>query len=189
MLSRSDRLAEVVLAAQRGDAAAFTALVMEVQALAVGLAVGWLGDVELAREAAQEAFLDAHLHLGDLRDPGAFVPWFRRIVAKHCDRVTRRPALPLDPDASPSGAERVRDAAPDPVEQAERRDEARRVRAALERLPSHERVVIALQYLGGYSQPEIVRALDLPPTTVKKRAHDARHRLREELDMVQTSLT
>jgi F-type H+-transporting ATPase subunit beta len=49
--------------------------------------------------------------------------------------------------------------------------------------------VIALHYLGGYSQAEIARVLDLPPTTVKKRAHDARLHLREELSMVRTTLT
>jgi RNA polymerase sigma factor (sigma-70 family) len=180
-------LGELVAAAQAGDAAAFTTLVVRFQALAVGLAVGWVGDIERAREVAQEAFLEAHLHLRDLRDPDAFVPWFRRIVAKHCDRVTRRPALPLG--APLAGAGELGDPTPNPAEDLERRDEARAVRAALERLRPHERVVLALQYLGGYSQVEIARALGLPPTTVKKRAHDARRHLREELSMVRTSLT
>lgn len=46
------------------------------------VANSWLGDVELAREIAQEAFLDAYSHIQQLRDP-----------AKHCDRVTRRQRL------------------------------------------------------------------------------------------------
>jgi F-type H+-transporting ATPase subunit beta len=185
--SHSADLREFVRAAQCGDESAFTQIVMQVQRLAVGLAVGWLGDVELAREVAQEAFLDAHLHIGDLREPAAFVPWFRRIIAKHCDRVTRRSSVPLG--ASLSDAEMVADDAPEPEAEVVRRDEARTVRAALERLPARERVVIALQYLGGYGQAEIAHVLNLPLTTVKKRAHDARSRLREELYMVQTRLT
>ncbi|HEV8635398.1 MAG TPA: sigma-70 family RNA polymerase sigma factor, partial [Chloroflexota bacterium] len=184
---RAADLRELVGAAQRGDDAAFAGIVVRFQRLAVGLAVGWLGDVELAREAAQEAFLDAHLHLDDLRDPAAFAAWFRRIVAKHCDRLTRRPSLPMA--ASLSDAEAVADDAPDPGTAVERRDEARAVRAALERLPARERVIVALQYLGSYSQVEIARILSLPLTTVKKRAHDARGRLREELVMVRTTLS
>lgn len=184
--SRSVELREFVCAAQCGDENAFTVIVVRVQRLAIALAVGWLGDVELAREVAQEALLDAHLHLSDLRDPAAFVPWFRRIVAKHCDRVTRRSSLGMG--GALSDAEMVADDAALPDDAVERREEARAVRQALERLPAHERVVVALQYLGGYSQVEIARLLTLPLTTVKKRAHDARNQLREELRMVENRL-
>jgi predicted RNA polymerase sigma factor len=60
------------------------------------------------------------------------------------------------------------------------------VRAALERLPPRQLVIVAVQYLGGYSQAEIAGALGLPLTTVKKRKHDARAILREELAVVRT---
>lgn len=185
--SGSADLSDLVRAAQSGDERAFATLVMRVQHVAVGLAVGWLGDVELAREVAQEAFLDAHLHVHELRDPAAFTPWFRGVVAKHCDRVTRRTTLQTG--AALGDAAMVADSAPDPAAAVEQREAARAVRAALERLPAHERMVLALQYLGGYSQGEIARLLTLPLTTIKKRAHDARCRLREELLMVQTTLT
>jgi F-type H+-transporting ATPase subunit beta len=161
-------------------------LVVRFQRLAVALAVGWLGDVEFAREAAQDAFLDVHLHLTDLRDPTAFVAWLRRIVAKHCDRTTRRHLWQTG--AALADAEMVADDALGPEARIERRDAARGVRAALERLPPRQRVIVALQYLGGYSQAEIAGALGIPLTTVKKRAHDARAILREELAMLGTTL-
>lgn len=186
-LPHSADLQEFVRAAQSGDDRAFALLVMRVEHVAVGLAVGWLGDVELAREVAQEAFLDIHLHLHDLRDPAAFTSWFRRVVAKHCDRVTRRATLRTG--AALADAVTVADNAPTPETAIERREAARAVRTALDRLPAHERVVIALQYLGDYSQGEIAHLLTLPLTTIKKRAYDARRHLREELLMVQTTLT
>jgi RNA polymerase sigma-70 factor (ECF subfamily) len=179
-------LSEIVSAAQGGDDTAFAVLVVRFQRLALALSVGWLGDIELAREAAQEAFLDAHLHLADLRDPTAFVAWLRRIVAKHCDRTTRRHFGPAR--AALADAEMVADDALGPEAHVERRDEARDVRAALERLPPRQRVILAMQYLGGYSQAEIAGALGIPLTTVKKRAHDARAILREELSVVSTRL-
>jgi RNA polymerase sigma factor (sigma-70 family) len=179
-------LSEIVSAAQGGDDTAFAMLVVRFQRLAVALAVGWLGDIELAREAAQEAFLDVHLHLAELRDPAAFVAWLRRIVAKHCDRTTRRHLGPAR--AALADAEMVADDALGPEARLERRDEARGVRAALERLPPRQRMILALQYLGGYSQTEIAGALGIPLTTVKKRAHDARAILRQELAVVSTTL-
>jgi RNA polymerase sigma factor (sigma-70 family) len=187
--ARDEELAELVIAAQHGDDIAFAALVGRFQRLAVALALGWLGDIELARDAAQEAFLDAHLHLADLRDPAAFGAWLRRIVAKHCDRMTRRHSW-MDHHATlvDAEAEAVADGAPGPEANLERRDEARAVRTALERLPPRQRVVIALHYLGGYGQTEIAVALGIPLTTVKKRAHDARGTLREELAVIRTTL-
>ena len=47
--------------AQKGDTRAFSELVARFQDMAVGSAYGWLGDIELAREVSQEAFLDATL--------------------------------------------------------------------------------------------------------------------------------
>jgi len=48
------------------------------------------GDSGLAQDVAQEAFIDAYLSLGKLREPAAFPGWFRRIVLKQIDRVQRR---------------------------------------------------------------------------------------------------
>jgi RNA polymerase sigma-70 factor (ECF subfamily) len=123
-------LRHIVTAAQGGDDTAFAELVARFQRLAMALAVGWLGDIELAREAAQEAFLDVHLHLADLREPTAFVAWLRRIVAKHCDRTTRRHGWPAS--AALADAVLVADDAPGPEAHLERSDEARGVRAALD---------------------------------------------------------
>ena len=87
----------VVERAQSGDLAAFAELVVAFQDLAVGTAFSWLREIERARDATQEAFLEAHLHLRELREPAAFPAWLRTLVVKHCDRVTRRPRAVLTP--------------------------------------------------------------------------------------------
>ena len=51
----------------------------------------------------------------------------------------------------------------------ERRDEARRVRGALDELPPDQRQVIELAYFGGLTHSQIAEMLDLPPGTVKGR--------------------
>ena len=77
------------------EEAAFAALVRRFQDMAVGYACSVLKDFQLAEDAAQEAFFEAYRTLGQLREPAAFAGWFRRIVFKQCDRITRdkRPRL------------------------------------------------------------------------------------------------
>ncbi len=161
-------IAEQVRRAQAGDRVAFGRLVARFQDMVLGYAMGWLGDPEGARDAAQDAFIDAYLHLPQLAEPAAFPGWLRRIAVKHCDRRTRRkppPELP-PPGHLPSIEDRL----------AEREDRDR-LRAAIEALPEHERIVVALHYLGDQPQQEVADFLELPLSTVKKRLHSARRRL------------
>ena len=90
-----DSLTALVTEARDGDRFAFTRLVHRFQDFAVACAYARLGDPELARDAAQEALMDAYLHRAQIREPAAFPGWLRRIVLKHCDRLVRgkRPAI------------------------------------------------------------------------------------------------
>jgi RNA polymerase sigma factor (sigma-70 family) len=169
----------VVERAQHGDLAAFAELVVAFQDLAVGTAFSWLGEIELARDATQEAFLDAHLQLRDLREPVAFPAWLRTLVVKHCDRVTRRPRMVLAP------LEFVHDlsvAITDPDSEIAAAERAEWLRLAVEGLPAKERLVVALHYFAEVSGPALADFLELPLSTVKKRLRRARARLREEGD-------
>jgi DNA-directed RNA polymerase specialized sigma24 family protein len=78
-----ESLTSLVERARSGDLEAFTQIVCRFQAMAYGYAYAILGDLILAEDAAQEAFLEAHRKLDNLREPAAFPGWFRRIVFKH----------------------------------------------------------------------------------------------------------
>lgn len=165
-----------VRAAREGDHEAFTRLVMAHRFLAEGYARLWLRDAEAARDAVQDAFLDAWLRLRQLRDPAAFPGWLRRIVLKHCDRRTRvgpRPAGEDELSALPTSGLTL-DAAPPSTEAALARSE---LHAAVEALPAHERVVVALHYFGEIPQREVADFLEVSLETVKKRLERARRRL------------
>ena len=83
-------LPTLVEAARAGDTRSFGELVKSFQDMAFATCMVRVGDVQLAQDAAQEAFLDAWLNLGQLREPVAFPAWFRRILVKHADRQVRR---------------------------------------------------------------------------------------------------
>ena len=83
-------LTTLISRVHRGDRQAYGEIVARFQHMAVGYASVQLGDPHLAEDAAQEAFLQAFVDLGQLQEPAAFPGWFRRIVHKHCDRIRRR---------------------------------------------------------------------------------------------------
>jgi len=164
--------------AQAGDTTAFAALVSRFQDYAVGTAYGWLADIELARDVAQEAFLDAHRLLGDLREPRAFPGWLRQIVVKHCDRITRRRI----PETEPLNDRMTSSSDGRPEMQRALSEQAQHLRFAVEALPEKERIVVALQYFAEATGAEIAQFLSLPESTVKKRLRQARKRLHDEGD-------
>lgn len=181
-----ETLTQLVDGTRSGDLEAFGRLVRRFQQMAYGCAFSVLGDFHLAEDVAQEAFLEAYRQLPALREPEAFPGWFRRIVLKFCDRQTRRcrlPTVPLEDAAGVSSTE------PGPDRAAEEREMKERVLDAIRSLPDGQRMVTTLFYIDGYSQNEISEFLEVPVTTVKKRLHDSRKKLKERmLDMVDETL-
>ena len=181
-----DTLIALIQRAQAGDREAFGAIVQRFQDMAVGYAYALLGDFHLAEDAAQEAFIQAFHDLPTLHEPRAFAAWFRRIVFKHCDRLTRRkqkPTISLD------AVREVACAHVEPAQLAEQAELQAEVHAAIAGLPEHTRAVTLLFYISDYSQREIAAFLDVPLTTVKKRLQAARRQLQQRmLAMVQDNL-
>jgi RNA polymerase sigma factor (sigma-70 family) len=166
-----DALEVIVTRARDGDAEAFGILVRRFQDMAVGYGYSILHDFQLAEDAAQEAFFEAYRTLSKLREPAAFAGWFRRIVFKQCDRITRRHVVATVP----------LEAAPDPVQATDEEERKAEVFEAVRQLPEHERSAMTLFYIGGYSMDEVATFLEVPVSTVKGRLHSARERLRTML--------
>lgn len=165
----------LILKTRGGEIAAFELLVRRYQDLVAGTAYGWLGDPELARDVAQEVFLEAHLKLDQLQEPAAFRGWLRRIVIKQCDRITRRntPEQTVFQEDPQSVATTL-----GPAGRAERSEITDQIRFAVAGLPQHEREVVALHYFAEATGPELADYLELPLSTVKKRLRSARARLK-----------
>jgi len=166
-----DALEVIVTRAREGEAEAFGILVRRFQDMAVGYGYSILHDFQLAEDAAQEAFFEAYRTLSKLREPAAFAGWFRRIVFKQCDRITRRRVVATVP----------LEAAPDPVQATDEEEGKAEVFEAVRQLPEHERSAMTLFYIGGYSMDEVATFLEVPVSTVKGRLHSARERLRTML--------
>jgi RNA polymerase sigma-70 factor (ECF subfamily) len=156
-----------------GDTDAFGDLLARTEARILGLAWRILGNRDLARDAAQEAYLRAFRSLGSYRPTEPFEPWLVRIAVHACyDLSKKRGPLPvalesLDVLVSGDGSH--------PAEEAillrQRRD---LVQKALAGLPQGERAALVLRDLEGFSTEEAARILGVRPVTVRSQAATAR---------------
>ncbi|MBZ5535729.1 MAG: sigma-70 family RNA polymerase sigma factor [Acidobacteriia bacterium] len=173
-----ERMMSLVRAAQAGDDLAFAELVRSYQNMAVAYANSILGDYHLAEDASQEAFVDAYRELSSLREPAAFAAWFRTILFKHCDRLTRRKRHPI---TGLNAAFEVASPHPSPHETLESQDAQTLVRDAVSTLSDSERAVVLLYYMSEHSHATIAEFLGVTSNTVKTRLYSARQRLRKHM--------
>ena len=81
---------DLVVRAQRGDRDAFAVLATASIDRLYRVAYRILRDIEAARDATQQALLEAWRDLPTLRDPGRFEAWTYRLVVHACFREARR---------------------------------------------------------------------------------------------------
>lgn len=161
--------------ARKGESRAFDELAVRFRHTALSWASSRLRDESEAEDAVQDAFLTAYRELPNLRDDAAFPGWFRRIVRTACDRRMRRPGrdeLPLNEATVPQTGRTFADV------YAARQELLR----ALGELNPDFRSCLELHYVAGYRVREISSMLGVPAGTVKRRLHDARAFLRDQVE-------
>jgi RNA polymerase sigma-70 factor, ECF subfamily len=165
-----------------GDTRAFEVIFDRHAGAGYSLALRMCGRRALAEDIVQEAFLSLwRSGSGYDRARGSVRSWVLSAVHNRAVDALRRTGAKAGRDVSDEGiAERLpaREATDTEVE---RREEARRVRSALDELPPDQRQVIELAYFGGLSHSQIAEMLDLPPGTVKGRMRLGLTKLRSAL--------
>ncbi len=165
---------EWILAAQRGNQAAFGQLVSRHQRRAYAVARAIVLNHEDAEDAVQEAFLHAYRALDRFRPDQAFGAWLHRIVANAALDLTRRRKVREAEELPETVASPFRD----PAEAGNLRQ---RLRDALAALPPRQRAVIVLHDIEGFKHAEIGTMLGIPEGTARSDLHYARARLRDSL--------
>ena len=167
---------------QHGDAEAFEALYDRHGGPAFSLAYRIVGTRSAAEDATQDAFLSIwRSRVRYSRERGSVRTWILGIVHNRTIDSLRRNLVHDKRRASAEGIEE-REQAPELTDvEAVRRDEARTVRAALEKLPEPQVRVIELAYYGGFTHTEIAAMIEEPVGTVKGRMRLGLQKLRDEL--------
>jgi RNA polymerase sigma-70 factor (ECF subfamily) len=167
---------------QQGDPEAFEALYDRHGGPAFSLAYRIVGTRAAAEDATQDAFLSIwRSRVRYSRDRGSVRTWILGIVHNRTIDALRRNLVHDKRRASAEGIEE-REQSPELTDvEALRRDEARTVRAALEKLPEPQVRVIELAYYGGFTHTEIAAMIEEPVGTVKGRMRLGLQKLRLEL--------
>ncbi len=148
--------AHLVARAQEGEVQAFEELVQKYQRQVYALACRMVMDPEEAKDLAQQALLQAFLHIRDFRQQSQFRTWLFRIAINQCydylksrkrfgDRVDWDDVVLATDDS--------------PEEELAAEDERRRLHAALALLPAKQRAVVSLKIDQGLSYQEISQTL------------------------------
>jgi len=168
--------------ARAGDRVAFERLVEPWIEPAFRIALAILGREADARDATQDALLDAWRNIRSLRDPDRFDAWLGRIHVNACRGIGRR-----------RGRSAVREISlsmlPDPDEPASRgRDleeesaSADELEHAFDRLSVEQRTILVLHHLERQPVTRIAAVLGIPEGTAKWRLHAARAALERALE-------
>lgn len=191
----SEVVSDEALLVQRcavGDEDACAELVSQHQRMVYQLAVHLLGDREEALDLSQEVFLRVFRTIDRFRGHSALRTWLYRIVvnqARNRQRWWRRrrraDQVSLDEHLRDHGDIAARHDLTAPDDVLNRKELARRIWIALDRLPFDQRTAIILRELEGLSYEEIGYSLGVAIGTVKSRLARARELLRAELKGVE----
>ena len=166
-------VASTVTLAGAGDEAAFAQVVASYHADMARVAYVACGDVELAEDAVQSAWLVAWRKLHSLRDPDRVRPWLLAVTANEARQLLRRrrgSVVEIDPEIPG-------DARDDPSNGIERLD----LRRALAHLSPDDRALVAMHYVVDLGSDELATAIGTSPSTARTRLSRIVDRLRKEL--------
>lgn len=160
-----------------GDQQAFACLVERHGLRFRAIALRTCGDMMMAEEMVQEAFVKFWTR-PDRFDAGKarFTTWFHRVVVNRClDEMRRK-----KPDALPEGFDAADDR-PGAEETLQADGGNALLMAALSRLAERQQQALTLSYLDGYSNQEAADIMDLKLKAFESLLVRARAKMREEL--------
>lgn len=173
-----DAESEALKALARGDPSGLERIYREHKDRLFTVAFHLLGDEATAEDVLHDVFLHLARHARELRRPESLRAYLMMCCANRArDRLRGpRPA----PDAGELLADRPA-RGPGPEEGLARRDDARRVAAALARLPDEQREVVVLHLHGQLKFRDIAELLSNSVNTAQSRYRYALKALRERL--------
>src|SRR5436309_9623567 len=130
-----------------------------------------------AEDALQDVFLRAYSALRADDRPVSLRAWLYRVAHNRCIDELRRPTPA--PHELPLGSAAL---LADPLGEAERRDDLRRLIEDLRRLPAQQRSALLMRELEGFSYAELASALDVSVPAVKSLLVRARLGLVQSID-------
>lgn len=176
--------------AQSGDLESFSALVERYHERAVHAALSMVGNMEDARDLAQEAFVKSYENLERFKSESRFYTWYYRILTNTCRDFLRKKKLRktfsfwFGKDEEGEDADlsaQIKDSSPDAGEVLHQKEFSESVHEAMERLPFRQKSVFTLRYMEGMPLDEIAETLGITEGAVKAHLWQAGQKMKEML--------
>jgi RNA polymerase sigma-70 factor, ECF subfamily len=159
----------LVLAAQRGDRAAFQELVQNYEAVVIRVALNVTGSQDATLQIYCCTFRDAFVSVNQLNPGSSVFIWVYRILVRHCLEHCRRYPHVIETHCSEE-------------------DFGCRLRRAIHSLPPTERVILQLKQYQGLKIRTLAEVFNVTPEFVIKSLQDANTHLRRQLKADRQSL-
>ncbi len=175
---------ELVRQARQGDRAAAERLLTLCRDKVFGYLLRMLRNRDLAEDAAQETLIRVLRGLDRYKEQGTFTAWLFHIARGEGLRAAKQQSRNGSPGNGPrleDVAANMEDPGPTPLEQAQQREQARQLEAALAKLPDQEKEVALLRLTQGLAFKEIAGITQSPLNTVLSRMRRATAKLRKEI--------
>ena len=171
------------------DEAAFEALMRRCNLKLFRVARAILKDDAEAKDALQDAYLDAFRHIDRFRGGSRLSTWLTRIVINHALMRLRRhkregivvPLMRDGTEADPSEADVADERSESPPAATLRAEIRRALERRIDELPTAFRTVFVMREVEDMTVEETAECLSIPPVTVRTRLFRARALLRDAL--------
>ncbi len=178
-MEQADQEQDWIRRAQRGELAAYDALVRAYETLAFRAAYLVTHDTQEAADAAQDAFVRAYRSLHSFRLGEPFRPWLLRIVTNQAlNRIQAQQRRTRMTERYVQTMNAMTDT-PTPQRNLEAREQNETLMRAVGRLKPEEQALIALRYFLELPESQVADALNIPQGTVKSRMHRTLAKLRD----------
>jgi RNA polymerase sigma factor (sigma-70 family) len=174
--------AELVNGTLAGNRDAFSQIVARYQSLICSLTYSSTGNLGQSEDIAQETFITAWKHLGQLRERDKLRAWLCGIARNLINNFLRREVRePLHKAGEMDEISETHSPEPLPVEHAISREEQEILWRALERIPETYREPLVLFYREHQSIEAVAERLELTEDTVHQRLSRGRKLLHEQV--------
>jgi RNA polymerase sigma-70 factor (ECF subfamily) len=183
---------EVIESCKAGDERAFAEIVLHRQKRVFNIAYRMLGNLEEAKDLAQEVFISVFESIKDLKEEIKFDAWLTQITLNHCRNrwkyLKRRHYFNSDSLDDPIETEdgdmpkAIYDSSENPETLYEKKMIQQLIQGGLQKLKEDQRELIVLRDLQEFSYEEIGKWLGLPEGTIKSKLHRARMDLKQVLE-------
>jgi len=183
---------EVIERCKAGNEKAFAEIVLHSQKKVFNIAYRMLGNLEEAKDLAQEVFISVFESIKGLKEEIKFDAWLTQITLNHCRNrwkyLKRRRYFNSDSLDDPIETEEgsmprtLVDPSDNPETLYEKKSIQQFIQRGLLKLKEDQRELVVLRDLQGFSYEEMGELLGLPEGTIKSRLHRARMDLKEILE-------